>query len=121
MAISRKYFQDHFILLLLSTNIFLFLLVTIVVIVRLSSGHSTSYIVQCRDCSDPNSLNKFMTGGVIDLLGFIAFSIIVLVTNVSLSIKSFSINRQLSVIILSMGILLQILTLIVSNSLLVLR
>ncbi len=121
MAISRKYFHDHYILLLVSINIFLCLLVTIFVLVRLSSGHSTNYIVACRDCSDPNALNKFMTGGVTELLAFIVFSFIVLVTHISLSIKSYPIHRQLSVTILGLGVLLQILTLTVSNALLVLR
>ena len=121
MAISRKYFHDHYILLLLSTNIFLCLLVSIFVIVRLSSGHSTSYIVECRDCSDPNAINKFMTGGVTELLSFIVFALVVVIVHASLSLKVYTIHRQLAVAILSLGILLQVLTLTVSNSLLVLR
>jgi hypothetical protein len=121
MAISRKYFHDHYILLLASINLFLFLVVVVFIVVRLSSGHSTSYIVECRDCSNPDALNKFMTGGVTELIGFIVFSLIVLVTNISLSIKSYSIHRQLAISMLGLGILLQVLTLTVSNALLVLR
>jgi hypothetical protein len=120
MAVSRKYLHDHYILLLLSINIFLCLLVALFVIVRLTSGHSTSYIVGCRDCSNPSSI-KFLTGGVSGLLSLIVFSFIVLITHASLSLKSYTIHRQLAVAILSLGILLQILTLAVSNALLVLR
>ena len=121
MAISRKYLHDHYILLLLSINVFLCLLVAIFIIIRLSSGHSTSYIVECRDCSNPNAINKFMTGGVTELLSFIVFSVVVLVAHATLSLKTYTIHRQLAVAVLSLGILLQVLTLTVSNALLVLR
>lgn len=121
MAISTKFFRDHYILLLLTVNVFLFLTVAIFIIARLSGLHSSSYIVQCRDCSDPTATNKYLVGGVSGLLSFIVFSFIVLVTNVALSLKSYNIHRQLSASILSLGILLQVLTLAVSNALLVLR
>lgn len=62
-----------------------------------------------------------MTGGVSEMISFIIFSFIVLITNISLSIKSYNLQRQLAITILSLGILLQILTLTVSNALLVLR
>jgi hypothetical protein len=121
MAASKKYFQDHYILLLLTINVFLCLAVIVFVIVRLSGLHSTSYIVQCRNCSDPTATNKYLVGGVSSLLSFIVFSFIVLATNTTLSLKTYNIHRQLSVVLLSLGILLQVLTLTVSNALLVLR
>ena len=121
MAVSKKYFHDHFILLLLTINAFLCLAVVVFVLVRLSGLHSTSYIVQCRNCSDPTATNKYLVGGVSGLISFIFFSVIVLATNTILSIKSYNIHRQLAVVLLSLGILLQVLTLTVSNALLVLR
>lgn len=121
MAISRKYFRDHFVLLLLSTNVFLTLLTTVLVILRLSSGHSNGYIVQCRDCSDPTAIDKFMTGGVSELLSFIVFAFVVLIVHTVLSMKTYHIHRQLAIAILSLGALLLVLTIIVSNALLVLR
>jgi hypothetical protein len=121
MAISKKFLHDHYILLLLTINVFLFLAVTSFVLIRLSGLHSTSYIVQCRNCSDPTATNKYLVGSVTGLLSFIVFSFIVLATNTTLSIRSYNIHRQLAVTILSLGILLQVLTLAVSNALLVLR
>ncbi|MHB1864973.1 MAG: hypothetical protein ACYCPS_02295 [Candidatus Saccharimonadales bacterium] len=121
MAISSKFFRDHYILLLLTINVFLFLVVAVFVIVRLSGLHSSSYIVQCRNCSDPTATNKYLVGGVSGLLSFIVFSLVVLVINITLSLKSYNIHRQLAIAILSLGILLQVLTLAVSNALLVLR
>lgn len=108
-------------LLLLTVNIFLCLAVTIFILVRLSDVHSSSYIVQCRNCSDPTATNKYLVGGVGSILSFIVFSFSVLIINSALSYKTYTIHRQLSVAILSLGILLQVLTLTVSNSLLVLR
>lgn len=121
MDISKKFLHDHYILLLLTINVFLFLAVTSFVLVRLSGLHSTSYIVQCRNCSDPTATNKYLVGSVTGLLSFIVFSFIVLAINTTLSIRSYNIHRQLAVTILSLGILLQVLTLAVSNALLVLR
>lgn len=121
MAISKKFLQDHFILLLLTINVFLFLVVGSFILVRLSGLHSSSYIVQCRNCSDPTATNKYLVGGVSGLLSFIIFSFIVLVVNTVLSLKTYNIHRQLAVTLLSLGILLQVLTLAVSNALLVLR
>lgn len=121
MATSKRFFHDHYILILLTINVFLCLAVCTFVIVRLSGLHSTNYIVQCRNCSDPIATNKYLVGGISGLLSFIVFSFIVLITNTVLSLKSYTIHRQLSIAILGLGILLQVLTLTVSNALLVLR
>lgn len=121
MATPKKYFHDHLVLLLLSTNVFLTLLTAIVILLRLSGEHSNSYIVQCRDCSNPAAINKFQSGSVVDLLGFIFFALIVLAANVMLSLRTYRIHRQLALTILGLGLLLIGLTIIVSNALLVLR
>lgn len=118
MATPKKYFQDHFILLLLSTNIFLAFCTMTSVLVRLSSGHGSSYIVQYRSSL---GINAFQTGGVSDLLAFALFAMIVLVVHTTLSLRAYIINRQLSIIILSLGILLLLLAIIISNALLALH
>src|ERR1700721_2872371 len=120
MAATKRFFHDHYILLLLTVNIFLCLAVVAFVIARLSGVHSTSYIIQCRNCSDPTATNKYLVGGVSGLLSFIVFSLVVLVVNGWLSVKTYNIHRQLSIAMLGLGILLQVLTLTVSNALLVL-
>ena len=118
MAISRKYLHDHFILLLLSINAFLALAGSIFMLIRLSSSHGSSYIVQYRSNL---GINDFKTGSVVELLSFIAFAALVLVVHATLSLRAYHIHRQLAIAILGLGILLLTLMIIVSNALLVLR
>jgi hypothetical protein len=118
MATPRKYFHDHFVLLLLSTEVFLTLLTTVLVLLRLSSEHGGGYIVQYRSSL---GIDAFKTGSVTELLSFIVFAFIVLVTHLLLSLRCYHIHRQLAIAILSFGLLLLIIGIIVSNALLVLR
>jgi hypothetical protein len=113
MAVSKKYFRDHLILLLLSTNVFLAVLV-----VRLGTGHGTGYIVQYRSSL---GINAFKTGSLTDLLGFIIFPLVVLAAHTMLSLRAYHIHKQLAVAILSLAVVLLVLNIIVSNALLVLR
>lgn len=121
MANPKKYFHDHLVLVLLSIMVFLAVGSSLDLLIRLSSGHSSAYIVQCRDCSNPQAIGKFTNGSVLDLVSFAFFSAIVLVTNTMLSLSAYKVHRQLAIAILSLGILLLILTIIISNALLVLR
>jgi hypothetical protein len=121
MANPKKYFHDHLVLVLLSIMVFLAIGSSLALLVRLSSGHGSAYIVQCRDCSNSQAIGKFTNGSVIDLIGFIFFSLLVLVTNTMLSLSAYKIHRQLAIAILSLGILLLVMTIIISNALLVLR
>ena len=118
MASSRKYFHDHLVLLLLSINTFLAFVASLFVLLRLSTGHGNGYIVQYRPSL---GINAFKTGSVTELLGFIGFALVVLVIHVILSMRAYHIHRQLAVTILGLGVLLLVLTIIVSNALLVLR
>jgi len=118
MTIPKKYFHDHLVLLLLSTNIFLAVAGSIFILLRLSTSHGTGYIVQYRA---DLGINAFKTGSVTELLSFVAFALLVLGINVVLSMKAYQIHRQLAIAILSLGILLLLLTIIISNALLVLR
>lgn len=121
MTNLTKYFHDRLVLLLLSTNIFLAFATSIFVLLQLGSNHGNGYIVQCRDCSNLSDINRFTNGSVVGLLGFIAFALLVLVIHVLLSMRVYHIHRQVAITILGFGILLLVLTLIVSNALLVLR
>jgi hypothetical protein len=118
MATSKKYFHDHFVLLLLSVNAFLAVAGSLFILLRLSTSHGTGYIVQYRASL---GINAFKTGGVVDLLSFIAFAGLVLAVHYFLSRRAYEIHRQLAIAILSLGILLLALTIIISNALLVLR
>jgi hypothetical protein len=94
---------------------------SIFILVRLSTSHGNGYIVACRDCSNPSALNKFVNGSVVDLLSFVGFAALIFAIHTILSLRVYHVHRQLSVTILSLGLLLLTLTIIVSNALLVLR
>ena len=121
MAAIKNYFHDHYILLLLSINIFLGVLLSVFVIVRLNSTNSANYIIQCRNCSDPNALNKYINGNTLGLVSFIVFSFLIIIISSVLSYRTHTLNKNLSIVILYIGILLEIVGLLVSNSLFVLR
>ncbi len=121
MAISKKYFHDHLVLLLLSINAFLAVAGSLFILLRLSTSHGNGFIVQCRDCSNALAINKFTNGSVIGLLSFVAFLALVLAVHTTLSLRAYKIHRQLAIAILSLGILLMVMTIIISNALLVLR
>lgn len=118
MAATKKYFQDHFVLLLLSINAFLAALAVVFITLRISTSHGNDYIVQYRPSL---GLDSYKPGSVLDLVGFIGFAIIVIAINSTLSYKVYKIHRQLSIVVLSLGILLLVLTIIISNALLLLR
>ena len=118
MKLNKKYFQDHFVLLLLSVNAFLALGTIVLVVARLTAGHGSSYIVQYRE---PLGINAFKTGGVGELLSFVVFALMVFALQALLSHRTYAINRQVSVVILGLGSLLLLLGMIISNALLVLH
>lgn len=118
MNIPDKYFHDRVILLLLSTNVFLALASSIFMLLRLSSNHGNGFIVQYRANL---GIDAFKTGGVSELLSFIGFALLVLAVHVALSLRTYRIHRQVAVAILALGVLLLLLSIIVSNALLVLR
>ena len=118
---SKKYFHDHFVLLLLSVNAFLAVADVIYILISLSTGHNTTYIVQCRDCSNSNYVNKYTTGSVVNLFSLAVFALLVLAVHTALSLRAYKINRQLAITILSLGVLLLVLTFMVSYFLLGLR
>lgn len=118
MASTKKYFHDHLVLLLLSINAFLAVAGSIFILLRLSTSHGNGYIVQYRSSL---GINAFKTGSVVELLSFVAFAALVLGIHTMLSLKAYRIHRQLAISILSLGILLLVLTIIISNALLGLR
>ena len=121
MATPKQYFHDHLVMLLLSINAFLAIGASLFIVLSLGTGHSTSYITQCRDCSNSGAVNRFTNGSVSGLLSFVIFAVLVLITHTALSLRAYKIHRQLAIAILALGVLLLTLTIIVSNALLVLR
>jgi hypothetical protein len=117
MTIPKQYFQDRFILLVLSSNVFLVFLTLLFLIFRIGSGHST-YIVQYRQNLGADA---FTAGSLWQLLSFGLFAIFVVGFNLFLSMRMYQIHRQLSVVALGMATVLLLFGLVVSNALLILR
>jgi hypothetical protein len=118
MATPKKYFQDHLILLLLSINAFVVFSNIALILAKLSSGHGSSYIVQYRPSL---GINAFQAGGVSDLLSFIIFALLVLGVHITLSLRTYDVNRHVAIVILTLSIVLLLLSTIISNALLGLR
>ncbi|HEX3568657.1 MAG TPA: hypothetical protein VHT70_03205 [Candidatus Saccharimonadales bacterium] len=119
MHIPKNYFHDKMILLLGSVNVFLAAACTLLVLLRVGVGQgSNGYIAQYRANL---GISRFKTGDVADLLSFIAFALIILAFNVILSMRTYHLRRELSLVVLGLGALLLLLATIVSNALLVLR
>src|SRR5581483_2126725 len=111
MATAKKYFYDHFVLLLLTINAFLSVAAIISITIRLATAHRNSYFIQYRPSLGTNA---YQTGGVKELISFSLFAALILGINIALSYKAYKIHRQLAIIILALGILLLALTLIIS-------
>jgi hypothetical protein len=118
MPITKKYFHDRTVLLLLGVNIFLAFLVIVSILFRLQLGGGSGFIVQYRANL---GIDQYQAGGLGNLLSFIGFAIVILATNVTLSHRAYHIRRQLSLLILTLGVLLLLLCVIVSNALLALH
>ena len=118
MTIPKKYFHDRLILLLLSINVFMAFLSSVWVLFKLDNGRSAGYIVQYRSSLGISALK---TGDSGELIAFIGFAVMVLVVSVVLSMRAYTIKREVSVVILALGVLLLVMSMIVSNALLVLR
>ena len=116
MHIPKKYLRDKLVLLLVSGNAFLaMLLILIVVLLPGTSSSASSYCVEYR--ANLGKGFECRTGNTYPLLYFAAFGLLVLITNVMLSIRTYNLRRSLSLVILSLGALLLLLAVIVRYAL----
>jgi hypothetical protein len=119
--IPKKYFHDRVILLLLSSNVFVSTVATILVLLRLDTSRPEGYIVQYRCLPAFGAYCKLYgqkTGNVTTFISFIIFDLLILLFHIILSVRLYKIHRNLAVLVLAIGILLLILSLIVSYALL---
>lgn len=114
----QKYFHDRLVLLLVSISTFLTLLGSVLILLKIDSGRNEGYIVEYRQNL---GISAFKTGEATGIISFVLFMLLMLIVHTSLSYKVYKLHRQLSVIVLGLGILLLILSIIISNALLVLR
>lgn len=117
MHTPKRYIHDRLILLLLTANTFFAILTTVIILLRFGGSSSEGFIVQYRPSL---GLSRYFKGEKTEILSFAIFAILILVVHTVLSIKVYHIRRQFSVVILGMGLLLILLSLIISYSLLLL-
>lgn len=117
MATEKRYFHDKLVLLLLSVNGFLTILATIMLLLKLGNSSPNYHIIQYR--SDLG-LSAFKNGTATSLVAFIVFVWLVLIVNTVLSYRTYHLRRDYSIVVLSLCLLLIILSMIVSNALIVL-
>jgi hypothetical protein len=120
MTTQKKYLYDKVILLLLSVLLFLTVLITLSVIFRIGSGQGISdYYIEYRQGPSHSAQGDFTSvGNVWAIMNFLWFAAIVLLVSVVLSVKIYKIKREVSIVILGLGVLLTLLACIVSNVLL---
>ncbi|MGH7157752.1 MAG: hypothetical protein ACREGD_01590 [Candidatus Saccharimonadales bacterium] len=118
MEPTRKFFQDKLILLLVSSNVFLAFLCIVLIFLRIGQGSGEGYIIEYRSNL---GISAFARGSIGGIIGLGVFAIITACLSIVISIRTYTITRVLSILMLGSGLLLLILTLIVSNALLVLR
>lgn len=119
MPIPKKYLHDKLILLLVSGNIFLAFVCTVLVFLRLNIGQGgEGYIVEYRSNL---GISAFKNGSITGILSFVLFAIITVIINIALSVRTYRVRRELSVAVLAGGIILLVLAIVVSNALLVLH
>lgn len=117
-SIPKNYFHDRIVLLLLSINTFITLLGSVLILLRLNSSHPESYIVQYRSNL---GLDAFTRGNSVPILSFMVFSVAILVFHTILSKRVYHLRRHFSLAILGLASLLLVISVIVSNALLVYR
>jgi hypothetical protein len=120
MQTPKKYFHDKLVLLLLSVLVFLAITAVISIVLRLGSGQGISdYYIEYRQGPSHSARGDFSpTGDVWAILNFIWFTIFTLAISFILSARTYTIKREISVVILALGVLLLLLTCIVSYVLL---
>ncbi len=118
MHTPKRFIHDRVVLLLLTANTFFAVLTTLLVLLKLDGSRTEGYIVQFRPSL---GLSAYYKGDSLDIVSFAIFSLFVLVFHTYLSARVYSIRRHFAIAILGLGLLLIILSLVISNALLLLR
>lgn len=118
MTIPSRYFHNRSILLLLIVNSALVLIGTILILFQLDSGTATNYIIEYRA---NYGIGEYQRGFALDIASFIFFMLINFAICVFLSLRTFTLRKHVAIVILAVSVLMNILTIIVSNALMDLR
>lgn len=118
MANPKHFLQDRTALLLVSGLAFLTVIAVVLILLKLGSGQSSSYIVSYRASL---GIDRYTPGTLRDIVSFVVCAVLVFVFGVVLSYKSYPIKRELSLAVLALTFPLLAFLIVVSNALLVLR
>ncbi len=114
MPIPKSFFHDRLILLILSINTFLALALVATALLSINDA-STGFIKEFR--SDLG-LDGYKAGGVLDIVAFAIFSLVLYAFQFLSATKIYHIRRHLSLIILLLAMIIYIFALMVINALL---
>lgn len=118
MHIPKNYFHDRLVLALISVNSFLAVFTSLLIIFRLRGGNTEGLVGQYHANL---GLSAFEPGSTGTYLQFVVFVFFVAVFHTLLSMKMYYRRREYAIVILWMGLVLLVLSLIVSNALSVLQ
>ncbi len=118
MHTPTRYIHDRIVLLLLTANTFFAVLTGVLILLKLDGSRAEGYIVQFRPSL---GLSAYYKGDNSGILSFAVFALLVLVFHTVLSVRVYDLRRHFAIVILGMGLLLILLSLVISNALLLLR
>ncbi|MEX2014586.1 MAG: hypothetical protein WD885_01475 [Candidatus Saccharimonadales bacterium] len=114
MPIPKSFFHDRLILLILSINTFLALALIITALLSIDSA-GPGFIKEFR--SDLG-LDGYKAGGVLDIVAFAIFSLVLYAFQFLAATKIYHIRRHLSLVILLLTLIIYLFSLMVINALL---
>ncbi|HUD07416.1 MAG TPA: hypothetical protein VMR34_06045 [Candidatus Saccharimonadales bacterium] len=117
MSNEKKYFQDKIVLLLLSVNSFLTLLGSVMILLKVGNSGDQTRIIQYRPELGLSAFNK---GGTGPIYAFVLFVWFIMIFHTFMSVKTYNLKKDYSILMLAFCLLLLSLAIIVSNSLLAL-
>lgn len=115
MLVPKKYLHDRTVLTLLSVSLALVVLTVLDIALRLTQT-TGDFITQCRNCQE--TIPTFTRGSLIDILAFVVFAVLAMGASLVMSARTYRIHRQLSVIVILLGIILLLFNLRVVDALL---
>ncbi|TXG78196.1 hypothetical protein E6P97_00115 [Patescibacteria group bacterium] len=115
MATPSKYTHDRTVLLLLTVNVFLAVLIAVLVILALTGSSDRALTIEHRP---QLGLDANRVGSGLDMASLVVFPLLIAAAHTVLSVKTYPIRRNLSVVVLGMATLLISLSGIVSYYLL---
>lgn len=118
MTTPTKYFHDRSVLSLLIINVVLVVTGSLLVLFRLDAAKGSNYFIQFRSNV---GIGEFKTGGMLDMVSFVAFLFVTFGISVLISMRSYSKRKSIAIYALMISALLSVLCIRISDALLVLR